>query len=657
MNIADRFEALREDLSLNASVRRDLAGCGQHEVIRRWGSALPGLAVLVIWLCAVGGAMAQPGGLSSGLSGQPTAIKQPNDAEENPATVASKPDATKETTPDDETREDAPQEPGEAKHTDKPSAEPNQSEPELELRTQSIELNFINWEDNPVLDKLPRVRGAIIPAMKDIKRLIGHDSKSSLALLATLDLKLNAELWRLGYDDYEVILYPRTIPIPNVPAKMANGPQLRQEVSRLKADFTLLQIRLSPAHLEHLKQRGELLLSIRDLHPLAELKYWVLVDSGNLELQIRLITEKDDSRQLPLVNLPLGSDTDEKRDVHEPSTSGDSSSSEAEGDRQADDEVSKDDVRNGEEEPDDEQPDDKQSNESGGMKTGAEEASVASNDRATDRADTPRSDEEIFGTHRNGTNNESEHQLSNPALQTAPQISLSSPAGNWLAQSGIRNTPSQKVAGLWIDQQNGDKVWFDSRDAKLVVRAADNPGARSVIAKRGDGDLFHGQAYTVPKNAGCLGVGYWQPAALRVSNGHAQGEWKGKTVDRTTCELGDAPDGGPLRYRRAVLTRFVPLANGKYIHLVASPTAGAQLAQFRASAKITFDVSGWSVASIQVLSNGQQLDHEERGVTFDFITGRSGRHDLTALFLSADGRTLHQEQIRIDIPGVPGITN
>lgn len=218
--------------------------------------------------------------------------------------------------------------------------------------------------------------------------------------------------------------------------------------------------------------------------------------------------------------------------------------------------------------------------------------------------------------------------------------------------------PPQQVQGFWKDAQSGVVEWFEVLDDRLVVRSTDNLLSMGIdVYRRKDSDRYFGRAYTVPRSGNCTHVGFWQPAALRVSLGRASGQWKGKKVDKETCQLGELPDGGDFEFERVLVTSFHPLANGKLLHVTASPSVGGQRSQLKATAKISVRQSDVPGSVVKVYLEKQRLERNTRDNTFDFITTRSGRHTLQVEVLTSEGKLLHQEDVRIDIPAISGIGN
>ncbi len=550
----------------------------------------------------------------------------------------------------------------------------------LKLQTKSVKLQFISWENQPELDKLPKVGGAIVPSMKDVTILIGHKFKSSGALLATMDLNLKVDLWDFGQRNYDLTLMPLASPAPTIPAGMRKRPELRYEAGNLESQCTLFRIPVTVEMLSELRQTGQCQIELSQIRPVRELRHWVLLDAKNATLRLVVQSRpnrsgagdqpKSESGKDPSDKQP-GESGDGKSDKGNPSESGggkpdDSSSSKT----PAPPEKPKDsgaDEPSSEDMPDDAAEDkensggEKDDDAEDGMKISSETSADSGAGADSSQSDREKTDEEILSPSifpREPPRQNASGRIARPgagAGRASPRGASGTVRGNWLSLAGVRKIPAPYVSGLWNNTRANQLEWFDVTEDQLIIRPADDLASRSVNVTRKNNDRFFGEAYTVPRSGKCTRYGFWQPAALSITGGQAAGQWKGRRTDQETCMLGDEPDEGPLGYERLQLAAFVPLASGQLLHVVASPSVGNQQAQLKATAKIALDTSGTPVVRARIESEGQLLNSEDQGTTFDFVTTRSGRHTLLVEMLSADGRILHREDIQIDVPPISGI--
>ncbi len=559
----------------------------------------------------------------------------------------------------------------------------------LQLKTKKATIDFVAWENQPMLDKLPRGGGGIVPKLKQIKKMMDMKYGNS-SLLATLQIKVKAHLWSFGHRNYELAIDPTSSPAPHIPDGMRKKGQLRLEATSISHGFRDFVIPITPDHLQTIREKGFVDINLADVRPVRRARHWILVGANNVKIRIVAINHTP-------TNPPKPTSGDGDGSSNDGSTGNGSSNDGSNSDDGKDHSKENSDNKSDTDGKSDGKKSDSDSDSKGtGKKDKDSKGKSDQNDETGDDEDKDKSDSEVSydsekgksGREKNSKPNTSDNQSdaddllssdANPNTKPKPskkpaakkpsptkkrpsgnQGSSSSAKvspGNWLTMKEVKTLPVRQVGGFWKDKLSGEVVWFQVAGKKLLVRAAsDRKNTLGIDAdQRGNSRRYFGEAYTVPKSGNCTKYGYWQPCALAISGGEASGEWRGKKTDEKTCKLGDEPDSGKLRFQRMQLVAFAPLAHGKLMHMTGSPAVGNQQSQFKATAKIGVQLDGTHASKVKITLNGVLLNSSDGGKTYDFITTRSGRHELKLEIIENDGGILHRENIRIDVPGIRGI--
>jgi len=129
----------------------------------------------------------------------------------------------------------------------------------------------------------------------------------------------------------------------------------------------------------------------------------------------------------------------------------------------------------------------------------------------------------------------------------------------------------------------------------------------------------------------CPGVTWWDQGIFHVlPKQGARIDIRSFKMDHNTCELTDTPDRIELRLQPVRALRFVEHLPGKLIHMVAAPQVGNQLAQYKASVKLGWDLRGTGVSQVSIAVIGQMLVANSRQVSgeYEFVTDRPGRRNF-----------------------------
>lgn len=559
---------------------------------------------------------------------------------------------------------------------------------QIEARSNMISLDFISWENNPALQELVADRKGIIQSIKEVQERMSALNSGAVAMLATLQINLKIRVWKMEDRFYEVVLIPANSPVPVIPDSMQKKEMLRMEATRTALDLGLLTLPLTADDIATLRENGELEIDLADSRPIQSLEHWVLTDSNNAKIVLSRRKNDSNGTSDSDVDKPLGTapenddaskgpddndaDTRSEGDTSDDKDSANSSDTSSDPDESTSPDRSTDndgaegpgnesDGKEGELDNDDKDKNDEDESSEDGSTVGFDDrqGGGSPDDKpAKDRPNdvlAPDLDSDPNGEASSSNYDPRKNNNRNDGTGAGASNSVE---GNWLSIDGVKRMPPQQVQGFWKDAQSGVVEWFEVLDDRLVVRSTDNLLSMGIdVYRRKDSDRYFGRAYTVPRSGNCTHVGFWQPAALRVSLGRASGQWKGKKVDKETCQLGELPDGGDFEFERVLVTSFHPLANGKLLHVTASPSVGGQRSQLKATAKISVRQSDVPGSVVKVYLEKQRLERNTRDNTFDFITTRSGRHTLQVEVLTSEGKLLHQEDVRIDIPAISGIGN
>lgn len=130
--------------------------------------------------------------------------------------------------------------------------------------------------------------------------------------------------------------------------------------------------------------------------------------------------------------------------------------------------------------------------------------------------------------------------------------------------------------------------------------------------------------------------------------------WAGPKSNPDTCDLSETPDGGPFQLDRVIGTRFEAIVPGKYIHLLGVPSAGPTAAQYSAAVEFSCAGAGLPAASRRVtVSAGRVVDMGE--CRYQLVADSPGAFDIRVEFIGSDGVVMHADQLRAEIPGLPGL--
>jgi hypothetical protein len=235
--------------------------------------------------------------------------------------------------------------------------------------------------------------------------------------------------------------------------------------------------------------------------------------------------------------------------------------------------------------------------------------------------------------------------------------------GTWISVAGIGSWPQSELKGFWrlkgvisfaatLIRTSDDRRHFDG----FVVKEGNIHNRWLDMNRDGQSNGWQGKVLValLDPPGKCP---YWANGGFLIKSGATSfgGGWVGQKRDPQTCEPG-GPDAGHFRFDRLVLTSFRPIVPGKYIHLIGVPAGGSTSAQYSAGVEFGCDTSGLPALTPKVTaSSGQVIELSER-CHYQLVVNRPGSYDVTIEFSDAEGKVLHTDYLRADVPPIPGLT-
>jgi hypothetical protein len=260
------------------------------------------------------------------------------------------------------------------------------------------------------------------------------------------------------------------------------------------------------------------------------------------------------------------------------------------------------------------------------------------------------------------------HALKLTRLKDAPPPEGSPVAVNgktWLTVTEIKDRP-QDLRGVWLD--DGAAVddplsWLDpSPPGSLVNHPADTRAGGPMyldMRKQADDEHWSGLVYICPRPKGkCPNLCVWARGSMAVDGNHlsARINWQDKKSKSDCSGFEDQPDSGTVNLKRLLGPSFMPIAKGKYMHLVGAPAVGNQAAQFTAVARIATNYDKMPGVTVRAgADRGKVHALDQKAGTYDFVADASGVFEVTFDLIGGDGQAFHTDRLRVEIPAIPGL--
>ncbi len=155
----------------------------------------------------------------------------------------------------------------------------------------------------------------------------------------------------------------------------------------------------------------------------------------------------------------------------------------------------------------------------------------------------------------------------------------------------------------------------------------------------------------------CPGVGWWDKGTLKLGDGGIQILINSFKMDPNTCKLTTTPDQITIEMSLIKTTDFKEHLPGKLIHIVAAPAVGGQPAQYKASVKLKWDLTGLGISYFQLAAPGQMLVNNGKNLVgeYEYLTTKPGKADFLLVAYNSKNQFLHLEIRSITIPAIPGL--
>lgn len=232
-----------------------------------------------------------------------------------------------------------------------------------------------------------------------------------------------------------------------------------------------------------------------------------------------------------------------------------------------------------------------------------------------------------------------------------------------ISAAGVGDFPQPDLAGFWHSP--------DLRDATATLLVTSEEGRRfegfSVGAEgpkgrwldmRQEGETtgWRGEVYVSlrePEGA----CGRWTDGVFVYKPGDSvlQGAWAGPKPNPETCENSNTPHGDAIRLERLVTTRFMPIVPGKFIHILGVPAAGSTSAQYAAAVEFGCVTEDLPVQRVEVRIDSGRLVTQPGACRYQFVADAPGGYDIAVDLIDGDGKVIHTDHLRAEIPAIPGL--
>ncbi len=247
----------------------------------------------------------------------------------------------------------------------------------------------------------------------------------------------------------------------------------------------------------------------------------------------------------------------------------------------------------------------------------------------------------------------------------SPNVSIT--GKTWLTVTQLKDR-QQDLQGAWrIDPQpQSGETWqwvSAATPGKMTAQSLKQRGSdANIIDMKSLGHQhWAGKVWVCPSPPGtCPNLCRWVDGSLDVdaNNVSITGQWHAKKA-KTDCSAEDEnqPDDGTFTLKRLVGAGFVPIAQGKYMSLAGAPAVGDQKAQFKAAVRVVARYDGVPHASVRASADRGKLSLADKASgTYDFVAEGAGIYELRFELLGDDGQPFHVDRLRVEIPGIGGIT-